>query len=176
MRCRAGRVAKAQERRRMLPCRGGPSIPGEGSSIPASPARPRWARQRLCSPPLANQGRLGSAAGCTKHKQLGGISFRRLMMEKHLLGASAPSLLPARAGLGTASIDSDSGSMETSSGEARGGGAQSLLQRGSPARALVGSHSGIRSQDLISVPSSCPVPVCPLCRGGLCGGREVAPR
>lgn len=85
------------------------------------------------------------------------------MMEKHLLGASAPSLLPARAGLGTASIDSDSGSMETGSGEARGGCAEPTAKRFASSRPggiplwdpLSGSHQ--RPQLL---PSPC-VPALP---------------
>lgn len=90
-------------------------------------------------------------------------------MEKYLLGAAAPSLLPAGAGLGTASIDFDSRSMEISSGEARGG-CVCVCVRADPATkrlrqppARWDPNPGICSQDLIRVPR-CRV-VCGVPRG-----------
>ena len=124
------------------------------------PSIPSTDQRWLCSPALTHQVGLGSAAGCTKRVQPGGISFRSLMMEKYLLGAAASSLLPAGAGLGTASIDFDSRSMEISSGKARGG-RRPCDKEPSSACSSAGSHPGICFRDLISVPSCCAVPGVP---------------
>lgn len=102
----------------------GPWMPGAGSHIPSTPKgswTPPGCPGKLCSLTLTTGAGLGSAAGCTKRVQPRGISFRSLMTEKSLLGHTAPSPLPARGGLGTASIDFNSRSIEISSGEEWGG-------------------------------------------------------
>lgn len=154
-------------------------MPGAASRIPASPAQtPSGHRHWLCSPGLANQAGLGSTAGCTKRVQPGGISFRSLMMEKYLLGAANPSLLPAGAGLGTASIDFDSRSMEISSGEARVGCADPATKRFRQPAArwdpIPGSALRISSVSAAAVrwPGS-PAAACPLCGERLHGGGDV---
>lgn len=110
----------------------GPWMPGAGSHIPSTPKgswTPPGCPGKLCSLTLTTGAGLGSAAGCTKRVQPRGISFRSLMTEKSLLGHTAPSPLPARAGLGTASIDFNSRSIEISSGEEWGGGAAPATKR-----------------------------------------------
>lgn len=140
----------------------GPWMPGAGSHIPSTPKgswTPPGCPGKLCSLTLTTGAGLGSAAGCTKRVQPRGISFRSLMTEKSLLGHTAPSPLPARAGLGTASIDFNSRSIEISSGEEWGGGAQPLRQRGFGSPAVwMGSQ-----RDLLS---GSPVAMSPLCHGG----------
>lgn len=99
-------------------------------------------------------------------------------MEKYLLGAAAPSLLPAGAGLGMASIDFNSRSMEISSGEARGGCADPATKRlHQPAAQwdpTPGSALGVSSAS--PAVTWCPrslVAASPLCRGWLHGGGDV---
>lgn len=89
-------------------------------------------------------------------------------MEKYLLGVAAPSLLPTGAGLGTASIDFDSGSMEISSREAQGMCAdpatKSLHQPATQQDPTPGSALGISSVSPAAAqcPES-PAAVSPLC-------------
>lgn len=76
------------------------------------------------------------------------------MTEKSLLGHAAPSPLPARAGLGTASIDFNSRSIEISSGEEWGGGRSPCDKEASAAQLCEWD------------PTGSPVAMSPLCHGG----------
>lgn len=89
-------------------------------------------------------------------------------MEKSLRGAAAPSLLPARTGLGTASIDPIAARWDQQQGGS--GGDRPCHKEASSACGSVGSRSGMGSQDLLSVPSCCVVPGS--CHGPLCAMEE----
>lgn len=88
-------------------------------------------------------------------------------MEKSLLGHAAPSSLPAGAGLGTASIDFNSRSIEISSGEEWGGRGPCDKEASAAPAVWMGSQ-----WDLLS---GSPVAMSPLCHGWLHGGDMMSP-
>lgn len=152
-----GKGAPKAEMRRMLEPIPADTSAGVRSCIPAFPAWTHRGTTGFVLPPSL------ITAGCTKPEQPRGAFSRSLTMEKSLRGAAAPSLLPAGAGLGTASIDPIAARWDQQQGGS-GGGGQTLPQRSFLSLWL----SGIPLRDRLPGSPQCPRPLprSSVCRGG----------